>query len=78
LVAQVDAELGSTEKGSFGRAVLQWLDSREDEAGEPVAETLDRYRNLAESHVIPVLGSITLGGLERELVPAAERLLRHR
>jgi len=78
LVAQVDAERASTAKGSFGRAVLQWLDSREDDVhtDELTAETLRHYRNLAMNHVIPVLGSITLGGLDRELVPAAERLYR--
>lgn len=78
LVAFVDAERASKGKGSFGEAVLQWLDSREEDvhAGELAADTLEHYRNLATNHVIPVLGPIKVKELERELIRAAERLYR--
>jgi integrase len=78
LVAFVDAEQASKGKGSFGEAVLQWLDSREEDvhAGELAADTLEHYRNLAMNHVIPVLGPIKVKELERELIRAAERLYR--
>jgi integrase len=78
LVALVDAERASKRKGTFGGAVLEWLNSREDEvqAGALAAETFKHYRNLAEHHVIPVLGPIKVEELERVLVAAAEQLYR--
>jgi integrase len=76
LVAQVDCGKGRADKLGFGDAVRLWLASRDErvEAGELSEGSQYHSRHLAEHHVIPVLGAIPLGALDRELAPAAERL----
>jgi integrase len=78
LVALVEAGKAIEAMETFGAAVQRWLESREEEvaAGDLAAETLSHYKNLAENHVIPVLGAMAVGSLERELVPAAEQLYK--
>jgi hypothetical protein len=78
LVAQADCGKGFAGKLSFGDAIELWLASRDErvEVGELAAGSQYHSRYLAEHHVIPVLGAIPLGALERELVPAAESLYR--
>jgi hypothetical protein len=76
LVALADARKAPLSNNTFAVAVRQRLDSRQAEvdAGELSATTLADYEQLARDHVIPVLGTITMGELDRQLVPAAERL----
>ncbi len=78
LVAQADCGKGFAGKLQFGDAIRLWLASRDEyvAAGELAVSSQRTSRQLAETHVIPVLGTIALGDLERELVPAAEALYR--
>ena len=78
LVALVDAGKAPLTNDEFATAVRRWLESRTAEvlAGDLSPQTLHHYRQLAEDHVIPALRGITVGGLERHLVAAAERLYR--
>ncbi|GAB3219271.1 hypothetical protein GCM10027447_01740 [Glycomyces halotolerans] len=76
LVALADARKAPLSNNTFAVAVRKWLDSRQAEvdAGELSPTTLEDYRQLARDHVIPVLGAITMGELDRQLVPTAEGL----
>ncbi|MFG3340636.1 tyrosine-type recombinase/integrase [Glycomyces sp. NPDC048151] len=78
MVAQADSGKGFAGRLEFGDAIKLWLASRDEyvAAGELAASSQRNSRQLAETHVIPVLGAIALGDLERELVPAAEALYR--
>jgi hypothetical protein len=76
LVALVDASKAPLSNDSFAVAVTKWLETRQTEvdAGELSPTTLEDYRRLARDHVIPVIGTITMGELDRQLVPAVEGL----